>query len=115
MPSAYSVTAKLQDAVSTAINGTAFDVSDAGSVTFQVIGTFTNITVNWEGTLDDTNWAAIQMIKSDGTYAATATAVGVYRLPPDFALSQVRARTTIGSVTGSLSVIGRKYPRPAIS
>src|SRR5678816_83811 len=104
----------LQNAVAAAANGAALPVSEAAQVLAEISGTYTNITVNWEGSADGTNFFAIQaMPLATRTFAATATATGLYLIPDAGGLVSVRARTTIGSVTGTMTVKARTVSEAA--
>lgn len=65
----------------------------AGTVTYQLTGTFT-ATIEWQGTIDGTNFVAIQATNlNSGTAATTATAAGLYRIDAT-GLRLVRGTTT---------------------
>lgn len=108
MPVAYEgLTGTLQDAAGADGNGTAFDVKGAARVTVQVSGTF-SATVNFEGTIDDTNWFAVGLkTAADGSAVTTTTGAGVWKRTPDLALSQIRARIS-SYVSGSVTVTALK-------
>jgi hypothetical protein len=111
---ADSVLETLQNAQAGAANGAAADLKGYRSASLQISGTFTGITANFEGTLDDANWSAVGLeLATTGALATTATATGIYRVPASLApaLSQIRARTTAASPTGSMTVVSRKQPR----
>lgn len=94
----------LQDGVSTAVDGSVLSTVDAAAVLVQISGTFTNITANFEGSLDGETFTAVPLRVPAGTLASTATAVGFYRLEDCRGLTGFRARTTVGSVTGTMTV-----------
>lgn len=96
----------LQSAAAATGNGAALDISQPGkggfsTVVFQLTGTFT-ATVTFEGTVDGTNWGAIQVVPTaTGTAATTATGTGLFRADVR-GLAKVRARVsayTSGNVT----------------
>lgn len=74
---------------------------------FQISGTVTTATIYFEGTVDGTNWVAIEAesVGASATKATSATAAGIWRAVV-IGLVKVRARLdwTAGSVTvhGSL-------------
>jgi len=96
----------LQNAQAGAANGTALNVTEAMNVVFEVSGTFTGITANWEGSVDGgTTWWSIQaMPLATRTFAATGTTTGLYLVSDAQALTTVRARTTVSTPTGSMTV-----------
>jgi hypothetical protein len=97
----------LQSAAAGAANGSALDVSDAVGALFEVSGTYTNLTVNWEGTVDGTNYHALAVAALSSTTrarATTATATGLYLLESAPGLAAVRARITAAGPTGSMTV-----------
>lgn len=98
--------ATLQNAATGAANGTALDVTNAVGALFRVSGTYIGLTVNWEASLDGgTNYDAVQAPPlSTRTYAATATANGLYLLPNIAGLTHVRARLTASTPTGNMTV-----------
>lgn len=62
-------------------------------------------TITFEGTIDGTNWIAIQAENlNDGTEATTATADGLYRITV-LGLGQVRARISTYSA-GTITILG---------
>lgn len=97
----------LQSAAAATGNGetlTVGDKKDGGYayVCFQVTGTFT-ATVTFEGTVDGTNWVALEVasLGVSATVGSTATEAGIFRALVK-GLYQVRARVsayTNGSVT----------------
>jgi hypothetical protein len=73
-------------------------------LTCQVTG-ITTATITWEGTVDGTNWVAIQAVDlGTGTAATTATANGIYRINCT-GLVEVRARIS-AHTTGTIYVTG---------
>lgn len=109
---ADSVLETLQNAQAGAANGTAIDLKGYKSATLAVLGTFTGITANFEGTVDDTNWFSVGLLNAaTNAVAATGTAAGLFKVPTDLTLSQIRARTTVATPTGSMTVQSRKHPR----
>lgn len=98
----------LQNAVATAVNGTALDITDATSVIVEVSGTYTNITANCEVSIDGgTTWYSVTLATlSSVTRARLAALVanGLYLLENADGLTTFRARTTIGAVTGTMTV-----------
>lgn len=102
-------TVTLQSAAVATGNGTAVEctpVSDGPyySLTAQVQG-ITTATVTWEGTVDGSNWVAIQATNlNSGAAATTATADGLFRLTV-LGLRQVRARIS-AYTSGTITVTG---------
>lgn len=96
----------LQNAAAGAANGTALDVTNAVGVVFEVSGTFTNLTVNWEGSVDggSTYWSIGVAPLTTKTLATTATATGLYLFANVAGLTHARARITAGAATGSITV-----------
>lgn len=99
----------LQAAQAAAANGTQIDLTEAMSVLFEISGTFTGITINWEASFDGgTTWWSVQVLPlATRTFAATATATGLYLLADAQAITSARARTTVAAPTGSVTVRGR--------
>lgn len=109
MPVATRLTAltTLQAAVAIAANGTALDITDASKVVVEVSGTYTNITANFEASVDGTNFHSVSLATLSSTTLArlaAATAVGLYLLENAGGLTRFRARTTIGAATGTMTV-----------
>lgn len=98
--------ATLQNAATGAANGTALDVTNAVGAVFEVSGTFTNLTVNWEASVDGgTTWWSVGVGPlTTRTLATTATATGLYLLANVAGLTHARARITAGAATGSMTV-----------
>ena len=96
----------LQNAAAGAANGAALDVTNAVGVIFEVSGTFTNLTVNWEGSVDGgaTYWSLGVAPLTTKTLATTATATGLYQLVNVAGLTHVRTRITAAGPTGSMTV-----------
>lgn len=95
----------LQSAATGAADGTALDVTNAVGAVFEVSGTYTNLTVNWEGSVDGTNYWSIGVAPlTTKTLATTATATGLYQLANVAGLTHARARITAGAATGSITV-----------
>ncbi len=108
----------LQTAQAAAANGTAIDVRGLKSLTVEISGAYTNITANFEGSIDppgtaNPTWNAVGLkTGADGAAATTATTNGLYKLPADGpALAQFRVRTTIGVATGSMTARAWTHPR----
>ena len=99
----------MQSAAVATGNGTALSVTssaDGGFVlaTIQIEG-ITTATITFEGTIDGTNWVAIQFTNlNSGSDATTATADGLYRATVA-GLSQVRARISAWT-SGTINVYG---------
>lgn len=102
----------LQNAQAGAANGTALDVTDATEVWFEISGTFTNITANFEAAIDGgTVFSPVAVMTPAGTRASTATAAGLYSLADGASITTVRVRTTVATPTGSMTVRARAATR----
>lgn len=96
-----SYTRILQSAAAATGNGTVIDARDYDSVVVQITGTFVG-TVTWESSTDATTWAGLDAtLQSSGVAAATATAVGIYRLPGGTFLRARISAYTSGSITAT--------------
>ena len=97
--------ALMQNAAGATGNGTVLTVDGYSVATIQVSGTF-SATITWEGTIDQSNWVAVQATDlGTGTAATTATAAGLFRIQA-FGLSQLRARVS-AYTSGSVTATGR--------
>lgn len=100
----------LQSAVSAAANGATMDTTEGRAVVLEISGTFTGITANFEASIDGgTSWFAValqQLSASTPTYTAAATAAGLYQLKDSHGINAMRARTTVSTPTGSMTVRG---------
>jgi hypothetical protein len=67
----------LQSAVNATGNGNVFNVAGFETLSVQVSGTFT-ATVTFEGSNDNSTWAAVPFFNSGGTNASTASAAGMF-------------------------------------
>lgn len=98
----------LQNAQGGAANGTALDITDAVGVIVEISGTYTAITANFEASIDGgLTWNSVSLATLSSTTRArlaAATATGLYLLENAGGLTSFRARTTIGSPTGSMTV-----------
>ena len=98
----------IQNAQAGAANGTIIDIIDATSLVIEISGTYTNITANFEASIDGgTTWFSVSLIQMASlTLArlAAATAIGLYFLENTEGLNAFRARTTVASPTGSMTV-----------
>lgn len=83
------------------------DTFGAPIISCQVTGTFTGLTVAFEGTLDGTNWVALLGTPvAGGTTATTATATGVYLIYCP-GVGKVRSRcSAISSGSASVTLCG---------
>jgi len=88
-------------------NGTNLDVNDYATAVLEIRGTFVG-TINFEGSIDDTNWYPIVATKNDGTNGSTTTTVGLYEVKVA-TIKSVRARVS-GYASGSITVIGKVSP-----
>lgn len=98
----------LQAAQAAAANGTALDITDAVTVVVEVSGTYTNMTANFEASVDGgTVWNSVSLATLSSTTrarVAAATAVGLYLLENAGGLNAIRVRTTVASPTGAMTV-----------
>lgn len=98
----------LQTAVATAIDGVVLDITDATQVLVQVSGTYTNITANCEASIDGgTVWNSVTLATLSSVTRARLAALianGLYLLENADGITHFRARTTIGAVTGTMTV-----------
>ncbi|MGZ8924557.1 MAG: hypothetical protein ACXW2E_01610 [Nitrososphaeraceae archaeon] len=98
-------TTTMQNAVSATGNGTLLDVSGKSVAILQITGTFSAI-VDFEASVDDTNWFSINATKLDNDSLMTSTSsTGLYRIACG-GIKSLRARVTWSSGT-SVTVIGR--------
>lgn len=86
-------------------NGTPMPMSGARRASFDVVG-ITTATITWEGSIDGTNYRGVSLVSQAGARAATATADGIYMLPPEFPpLKFLRARISAWTA-GTINVTG---------
>lgn len=108
-PTASGTLTTLQSGVSSAANGTALDLTGAQSAVVEISGTYANITANFEPSTDASTYFAValqQMSATTPIYVAAATATGLYILRDIGGIVALRARTTIGAASGSMTVKG---------
>ena len=87
-------------------NGTAAYISGYPVVGVQVQGITGTATINFETTIDGTNWDAVQAVDtSDGSVATTTAADGQYLVPTD-GKQQLRVRISGYSDGGTITVTG---------
>lgn len=98
----------LQSAQTAAANGVALDITDAAGVIVEISGTYTNMTANFEASIDGgTTWFGVSLATLSSTTRArlaAAAAAGLYLLENAGGLTSFRARTTVASPTGSMTV-----------
>jgi hypothetical protein len=97
----------LQAAQTAAGNGTSLDITEASSVIAELSGTNTGITANFEASVDGTNYSSVSLVQLSSTTRArlaAATANGLYLLENADGLVSFRARTTVSSPTGNMTV-----------
>ena len=100
-----------QAAATTNGNGTAMAVGGLPGVGIQLAG-ITTATVNFEGTIDGTNWVALKSVNlNSGATGATATANGLYFVPVA-GIDQLRARIS-GHSAGTITATGKGVYNPA--
>lgn len=106
----------LQSAAQANGNGTSAECMGFGAACFQLTGTF-SATVNFEGTLDNSNWVALPVIDTNGARQTTATATGIF-WGPIAGMASIRARVSSyssGSVTVTAICVPDVVPPPATS
>jgi len=102
-----------QAAVVATGNGTAMSVGGIAAVGVQVAGIVAGDVATFEGTLDDTNWVAVNSQNlNDGSVGTTATADGLY-LAPVAGLNQLRCRISAWGGGGTITVVGKGVLNPA--
>lgn len=84
----------LQTAQSGNADGTVVPVAGYERITFHVTASGFTGTVNFEGTIDGTNWFAVPCLNAAGSYVSTATAAGAFHVAHFAALYAIRARTS---------------------
>lgn len=99
----------MQDGATATGVGTAIDCNSTETGAKTVVGMqvtgITTATITFQGTIDGTNWEAVQVTNlNDGSEGTTATADGLYRLTC-IGLTQVRANITAWT-TGTITVTG---------
>lgn len=100
----------LQSAQAGAADGTPLTITDAAAVIVEIAGTYTNITANFEASIDGSAWFAVSLATLASTTRAriaAATAVGLYLLENANGLVGFRARTTVADPTGTMTVRAR--------
>ena len=95
--------ARLQAAATANGNGTNLDMSSGQVATFQVSGTF-SATVNYEGSLDNTNWSPLTCYSLDFTSAMTSSTAATFVRCNASGIASVRARIS-NYVSGSVTVL----------
>jgi hypothetical protein len=84
--------------------GTPADVSGLPTVGIQVTG-ITTATVTFQGTIDKTNWEAVEAVNMGSAAVGTqATADGIYSVPTA-GLKQLRANITVHT-SGEITITG---------
>lgn len=95
---------RFHNAASATSNGNVLDINDYAAVAVQVTGTFTAV-INFEGSVDGSNWVALQAIPSGSSTPVTSvSSAGVWVVPVS-GFTQMRARLTWTSGT-SVTVLG---------
>jgi len=101
----------LQNAAAGAANGAMIDITDSASAIVELSGTYTGITANFEASIDSgvTWWpiALNTLSNPSGVRTATATANGLYFLEYARPMNAFRARTTVATPTGAMTVRAR--------
>jgi len=97
----------MQSAVTANGNGTNLDVNDYATAVLEIRGTF-SATINFEGSIDDTNWYPIVATKNNSINGSVTTTTGLYEVKVA-TIKSVRARVS-GYASGSITVIGKVSP-----
>ena len=98
----------MQSAATGTGNGITIDVTELGTLVFQLSGTFVG-TVTFEATVDNVNWVAVQVKnRNTGKLSTTATAPGLYSLSIA-GLNVARARVS-AYTSGNVTVHGYATP-----
>jgi len=97
----------MQNAVTANGNGTLLNVNEYATAVLEVRGTF-SATINFESSIDDTNWYPVLATKNDGTISSSCTTVGLYEIKVA-AWKSIRARVS-GYVSGNVTVVGKVSP-----
>ena len=97
----------MQNAVTANGNGTLLNVNEYATAVLEIRGTF-SATINFESSIDDTNWYPVLATKNDGTISSSCTTVGLYEIKVAGEKS-VRARVS-GYVSGNVTVVGKVSP-----
>jgi len=97
----------MQNAVTANGNGTILNVNEFATAVLEVRGTF-SATINFECSIDDTNWYSIVATKNDGTISSSCTTTGLYEIKVAVWKS-IRARVS-GYVSGNVTVVGKVSP-----
>lgn len=100
----YAARAILQSAAAADGNGTPMDAAGLRWAVFQVKG-ITTATINWEATINGTDWVAVLATnQTSGTAATTAAADGLFGMNCA-GYAQVRSRIS-GYSAGTITVTG---------
>jgi hypothetical protein len=87
------------------------DITDSQSAILEASGTYTGITANFEGSIDSgVTWYPITLItlaNTAGVRVSTATNNGLYFLEYARPMNAFRARTTVATPTGNMTVRAR--------
>jgi len=97
----------MQNAVTANGNGTNLNVNEYATAVLEVRGTF-SATINFECSIDDTNWYPVLATKNDGTISSSCTTVGLYEIKVA-AWKSICARVS-NYVSGSVIVVGKVSP-----
>jgi hypothetical protein len=105
---ADSILETLQNAATATGNGTAINMKGYTAASIHLQGTWVG-TVQFEGTIDDTNWFNIGFMGGfDTTIISSSTVSGFWRMVDGLVLSQFRARIS-AYTSGSITVKTRKH------
>ena len=101
----FAIEHTFQSAVAATADGTAMDVGGLAAVGISVEG-ITSAIITFEGTLDDTNYYAVQVMNQNNGAVATTTAADGLFLAPVAGMSKFRARIST-YVGGTITVLGK--------
>lgn len=98
-------TTKVLDGATATGASTEMNCFNAGTMVFQVVGTFT-ATITFQASINGSNWVAVRAENlNDGNKATTATAAGLYRIDEPTGMI-VRANVT-SYTSGTIDIWAR--------
>ena len=97
----------MQNAVTANGNGTTLNVNEYATAVLEIRGTF-SATINFECSIDDTNWYPVLATKNDGIISSSCSTAGLYEIKVA-AWKSIRARVS-GYVSGNVTVVGKVSP-----
>ena len=97
----------MQNAVTANGNGTTLNVNEYATAVLEIRGTF-SATINFECSIDGTNWYPVLATKNDGIISSSCSTAGLYEIKVA-AWKSIRARVS-GYVSGNVTVVGKVSP-----